>query len=301
MKILFMGTPDFAVVSLEALLQSEHEICGVVTVPDKPKGRGYVMTPSPVKACATEHGLPVYTPATLKDNAILPLLDELKPDVIVVIAYGKILPPYVLQYPKYGCINVHGSLLPKYRGAAPINYALINGEEKTGITTMKMDDGIDTGDMLLKAETPITADDNFGTLHDRLAVIGADLLLETLEKIDTIVPEKQTGESTYASMIHTETCKLDFTRPTAELHNLIRGLSPVPGAFAYCGDKLVKILEAEPFPGAVSGPCGTIQDGKRLIVKTGDGALLLKTVQPQGKKPMTGESLKAGLRTAEFH
>ena len=176
MKVLFMGSPDFAVESLKALIEAGHEICAVVTQPDKPKGRGYALFPTAVGAYAEEKGYDVYKPDTVKNGELMPVLEQYQPEVIVVAAYGKILPEYILNYPKYGCVNVHASLLPKYRGASPINFVIINGEEKTGITTMLMDKGLDTGDMLLCRETPITPEDNVETLHDRLAIIGGELI-----------------------------------------------------------------------------------------------------------------------------
>ncbi len=302
MKILFMGTSPFAVESLRALHDSGANVCCVITQPDRPKGRGYKMTCTPVKEFALEQEYRVETPETLKDEAILPLLQELDPDLIVVVAYGKILPAYVLNYPKLGCINVHGSLLPMYRGAAPVNHVLIDGQTETGVTTMYMDEGLDTGDMILKASTPITAEDNFGILHDRLAQIGGDLLVKTVDLIASgIAPRTpQEGETCYASMITKEIRRLDFNQTKTALYNRIRGLAPNPGAFALCGGKNIKILEAEPVDGTWDVLNGTIVDKKHLVIKVADGGLRLKTVQPEGKKPMSGESFCAGNRNDLF-
>jgi methionyl-tRNA formyltransferase len=256
------------------------------------------MTCTPVKEFALSQEYRVETPETLKDEAILPLLQEIDPDLIIVVAYGKILPKYVLNYPKLGCINVHGSLLPLYRGAAPVNHVIMDGQTETGVTTMYMDEGLDTGDMILKATTPISEEDTFGTLHDRLAKLGGELLVQTVELIsDGAAPRTvQEGETCYASMITKETRKLDFSKSKTALHNQIRGLNPEPCAFAFCGGKNVKVLESEPVDGCWDGPVGTIVDKKHLVIKVADGGLRLKTVQPEGKKPMSGESFCAGNR-----
>ena len=297
-----MGTSPFAVESLRALADGGYEICGVVTQPDRPKGRGYVMTPTPVKEFALARGYEVLTPEVLKDGAFLPELQRLDPDLIAVAAYGKILPEYLLSYPKLGCINVHGSLLPRWRGAAPINHAIMAGDAETGVTTMYMDVGLDTGDMILKAATPIAPEDTFGTVHDRLAKMGGALLVETLKRIaDGTAPrEKQTGETCYAAMITKETRKVDFCKTSREICDQVRGLSPEPGAYAFCGGKNVKILSCVPVSDAPQGSCGTIVDRKTTCVRTGDGAVRLTLVQPEGKKPMSGESFGAGNRADRF-
>lgn len=302
MKILFMGTSPFAVESLSALHVAGAEVACVVTQPDRPKGRGYKMASTPVKEFALQQGYRVETPETLKEGALLPLLQEINPDLIVVVAYGKILPSYVLDYPRLGCINVHGSLLPMYRGAAPVNHVILDGQRETGVTTMYMDQGLDTGDMILKASTPINDEDTFGTLHDRLAKIGGELLVQTLDLIaQGIAPRTvQEGETCYASMITKETRRLRWTDSKTALYNRVRGLAPEPCAFAFCSGKNVKILESEPVDGDWDVPCGTIVDKKHLIVKVADGGLRLKTVQPEGKKPMSGESFCAGNRADLF-
>ncbi len=293
MKILFMGTPDFALFSLKALFDAGEEVVGVVTQPDKPKGRGYTLTPPPVKVYALEREIPVYQPNTLKGEEFATLLDTISPDIIVVVAYGKILPENVINYPKHGCINVHGSLLPKYRGAAPMQRAIIDGEAVTGITTMYMDVGLDTGDMLDTVEVPINVDDNFEDIHDRLGKAGAELLLVTLDKIkkgtQTRAPQND-EESTYAAKIEKADCLIDFGRPTVEIHNLIRGLSPIPLAITHTPDgKILKVVksriistdEKKGEPGVVLSLDGEI------IVATGDGELALCTVLPEGKGRMS--------------
>lgn len=302
MKLLFMGTSSFAVESLRALNEGGIPVSCVVTQPDRPKGRGYVMTPTPVKAFALSCGYRVETPETLKDGALQPLLKEIDPDVIVVVAYGKILPADVLDYPKLGCINVHASLLPRYRGAAPINRVLMNGESETGVTTMYMDQGLDTGDMILRARTEILDSDRFETLHQRLAVAGGELLLRTLDFVENgIAPrEPQQGETCYAEMIRKETRKIDFSKGKREVFNLIRSFPPESAAFAVCGGKMVKVLDSEPVDGNWDVPYGTIVDRKHLVVRVSDGGIHLKTVQPEGKKPMSGESFCAGNRAESF-
>ncbi|MBQ4067606.1 MAG: methionyl-tRNA formyltransferase, partial [Clostridia bacterium] len=231
MKVLFMGTPDFARTCLSAIVEEGFEIVGVVTQPDKPKGRSYKMTPPPVKVYAEEKGLDVYQPVTLKDEAFKEELEALDPDIIIVAAYGKILPPYIINYPKYGCINAHGSVLPKYRGAAPIQRAIMDGERETGITVMYMNEGLDTGDMILVERTPITEEDTFETLHDRLADIGGRTLVEAMKALEagTARREKQDDSlATYAEKITKDDCIIDFSVLPEKLLCKIRGLSPFP-------------------------------------------------------------------------
>ena len=226
-----MGTPDIAMECLAALYDAGEEIVAVVTQPDKPKGRGYILTPPPVKVYAMERNIPVYQPATLRDEAFAELLSEINPDLIAVVAYGKILPKSVLDYPKYGCINVHASLLPKYRGAAPIQRVIIDGETVTGVTTMYMAEGLDTGDMILKSYVNIEEDDNFETLHDKLASSGAKTLVDTVNAIKNgeMIREKQDDSlANYAAKIEKSDCKIDFSVSAREVHNRIRGLSPIP-------------------------------------------------------------------------
>ena len=295
MRILFMGTPDFALFSLKALVESGEDVIGVVTQPDKPRGRGYALMPPPVKVYALEQNLPVYQPATLKGEEFEALLTELDPELIVVVAFGKILPKNVLDYPKYGCINVHGSLLPAYRGAAPMQRAIIDGCATTGITTMYMDVGLDTGDMLLRDEVEIGENDNFEDMHDRLGAVGAGTLLRTIEalKAGTLVAQKQDASlATYAAKIEKEDCVLDFARPAKELHNQIRGLSPIPLSFTHTPDgKLLKVLTSR--VSSIACPAdaivGTVVslDNGAITVACGNGtALDLLRVLPEGKGRM---------------
>ena len=300
MKILFMGTPDFALFSLKALASTSHEIVGVITQPDKPRGRGYTLTPPPVKVFALEAGFPVYQPETLRSEEFATLLSELSPDVIVVVAYGKILPKNVLDFPKYGCINVHGSLLPEYRGAAPMQRAIIDGKAQTGITTMYMAEGLDTGDMLLKDYVEITDTDNFETIHDKLGECGADLIVKTLEGVEagTITREPQDGTlATYAAKINKEDCALDFSKDARTLHNLIRGVSPFPLAFTHMPDgKLLKITSAFVLnENGKFGKAGEVigVDGG-ILVACGNGTLNITGVLPEGKPRMKASDFVRG-------
>ncbi len=304
MNVLFMGTPDLAAQCLDAIINAGHNILGVVTQPDKPKGRGYEIAKSAVKILAEEKGLAVYQPETLRDGAFLPTLEELKPDIIVVVAYGKILPSYVLDYPKYGSINIHGSVLPKYRGAAPIQRAIIEGEKETGITIIQMDDGIDTGDMLHILKTPITDDETFETLHDKLAVLGGQAVVEAMEMIEngTVKPEKQDdSKSNYAAKITKADCKLDFSKTADQLSCQIRGLSPFPLAFTKLPDaRMLKIISAHRAPGSTEAKPGTIislNDG--FEIACGGGTKLHVTaVLPEGKGRMKAEDFVHGRRIA---
>ena len=305
MRILFMGTPDFALFSLRALAEAGEEIVGVVTQPDKPKGRDYVLTPPPVKVYAQERGLSVYQPATLKDEAFATLLRELDPDLIVVVAYGKILPSSVLSYPKHGCINVHGSLLPAYRGAAPMQRAIMEGASVTGVTTILMDEGIDTGDMLLTGEVEILPEDNFESIHDKLGVCGAEVLLRTLAALREGRLERRVQDAsraTYAAKIEKSDCHLDLTRPAWELHNVIRGLSPMPLAFTHTPDgRLLKILRARISEKASEDvPAGTVLslEGGCVTVACGEGALELWELLPEGKGRMSAAAYINGRRLA---
>jgi methionyl-tRNA formyltransferase len=299
MRILFMGTPDFAVYSLKALCECGENDITVITQPDKPKGRKYVLTPPEVKVFACERNLPVYQPLTLRDEAFDTLLRKIDPEIIIVAAYGKILPPSVINYPKYGCINVHGSLLPRYRGAAPIQRAIMDGENETGITIMYMNEGLDTGDMLAKAVVPIEEDDNFETLFDKLATSGASLLVETLPKIiqGSIVPEKQDDSlATYAQKIEKDDCKIDFSFSAKEIYNRIRGLSPFPLAYAMRGETAVKLVSVKMTDKKSDKAFGTmIAEGNRLYVVCGDGIRLeITEVLPAGKKKMSASDYLRG-------
>ena len=289
-----MGTPDFAKVCFESLLTTDNEIVGVITQPDKPKGRGYTLMPPPVKVSALEHNIPVYQPATLKDDAFATLLNELSPELIAVVAFGKILPKNVLDYPKYGCINVHGSLLPKYRGAAPIQRAIIDGEKTTGITTMYMEEGLDTGDMIEMYEIAIRDDDNFETMHDKLADLGAYALLSTIKVIESgnVKRYKQDdSKSTYAKKIEKEDCLVDFTKSASDIHNQIRGTSPFPLSFAFLNGKMIK---SEKAPGTVV----SLEKGN-IYVATGDGVIGIDGVLPEGKGRMKSADFINGRKIAE--
>ena len=306
MRILFMGTPDFALPTLRALCENGHEVVGAVTQPDKPKGRGHHLTPPPIKVYAMEQNIPVYQPLTLKGEEFAALLSELDPEMIVVVAYGKILPQNVLDYPKYGCVNVHGSLLPEYRGAAPMQRAIIDGKKVTGITTMLMAAGLDTGDMLLKSEVEIGENDNFEDIHDRLAECGADLLIKTVEGLEKgeIIPEKQDDSlATYAAKIEKSDCLLDFSNDATVLHDLIRGLSPIPLTFTHTPDgKLLKIVESRIIDAekVSDKPYGTvISVGEDIKVACGKGILSLLTVVPEGKGKMSAADFVRGRKIAE--
>ena len=295
MRIVFMGTPEFAQASLQKLIETGHNIVGVFTQPDKPKGRGYKLVAPPVKELALEHNIPVYQPEKMKDGTALSILKELNPDLIAVVAYGRILPKDILELPKYGCINVHGSLLPKYRGAGPIQWSVIDGEPVTGVTTMYMGEGLDTGDMILKKETPIGENETYGELHDRLKEIGAEALVETIALIEQgkAPREKQDDSlSSYAPMLDKKIAKLDFNKPAQQLHNLIRGLSPWPVAHTTVGGKLLKVHRAVLSSG--KGEPGAVIDNKKFIVACKEGALELLEVQMEGGKRMKGEDFLRG-------
>lgn len=298
MRIVFMGTPDFAVPSLQSLVDAGHEICAVFTQPDKPKGRGYVLTQSPVKELALKYQIDVYQPKTLKSEEAAEQIRNLAPDVIVVIAYGKLLPKAILDIPKYGCINVHGSLLPKYRGAAPIQWSVINGDKVTGVTTMYMAEGIDTGDMIMKAQTDIGPDETSGELHDRLSVMGADLIVKTLQAVKNGSAERipQTEEGTcYASMLSKELARIDWKKSAQEIHNLVRGLSPWPVAYTSFQGKMLKIYKTRLLPDNGGIPGKALEVNGSFIVCCGDNtALELAEVQLEGKKRMSGSDFLLG-------
>ena len=292
MKIMFMGTPDFAVMCLEALINAGHDIVSVVTTPDKPRGRGHKMCPTPVGEFSVAKGIEVYKPLNLKKENFEEILVKSNPDLIVVVAYGKILPPYVLEYPKYGCVNVHASLLPKYRGAAPIQRSIIDGEKITGVTTMYMAEGLDTGDMLLKSEVEITPDDNFETLHDKLATEGAKLIVKTVKAMEdgTLTPEKQDDAlSNYAKMITKETAFIDWSKNANDIHNQVRGLFPVPKAFTFYEGKQLKICRTSVSDAKTDKNAGTVisVDKASFSVACGDGSVLdVLSIQAEGKKLM---------------
>ena len=308
MKLIFMGTPDFSVGTLEALIAAGHEITLVVSQPDKPKGRGHELAPTPVKETALKHGLKVFQPKRLKDSETIRTLEETPADAIVVIAFGQIVPASILHMKKYGCINVHGSLLPKYRGAAPIQWAVIDGERESGVTIMQMEEGLDTGDMLLKGSVVLDEKETSGSLFDKLSALGASLCVEALEKLEKgeLTPEKQ-GESPteYARMLTKEMGELDFSRDAVTLERLIRGFNPWPSAYTRLGDKTLKIWaadvcekqEPESQPGTV-----TEVAKQEFTVACGEGALKITELQLQGKKRMDaaaflrGYHLEAGMK-----
>ena len=307
-----MGTPDFSVPVLTAMKEAGHDMLAAVTQPDKPKGRGKEMQMTPVKAKALELGIPVLQPKQVRNPEFVEQLRELKPDVMVVVAFGQILTKEILEVPKYGCINVHASLLPMYRGAAPIQYVILNGEKETGVTTMFMDEGLDTGDMLLKTVVPITADETGGTLHDKLSVAGAELLIRTLEQMEagTLQRIPQTGETCYVGTLKKSMGEMDWSRPAEELERQVRGLNPWPSAYTFLNGKTLKIWKAEVLhTEAVSSQeaeeskvpadrksCGivTIISRDSIQVQTGDGILAIRELQLEGKKRMTADAFLRG-------
>ena len=298
MRIIFMGTPEFAAPAIDSLIAAGHEIAAVFSQPDKPKGRGYALTPPPVKVRAMEHSIPVYQPTTMKDGEALQIFRDISPDVAVVIAYGRILPKEILEAPKYGCINVHASLLPKYRGAAPIQWSVIDGESKTGVTTMQMDVGLDTGDMLMKCETAIDPDETAGQLHDRLSLMGAKLIVDTLAALEqgALMPQKQDdSQSCYAKMLTKELCAVDWHRSAKEIHDQIRGLSPWPVATAVLEGKKLKLhRSAIAAQGSETAACGEIISLDPLTVQCGEGAVALLEIQAEGKKRMNAQDYLRG-------
>lgn len=298
MRIVFMGTPDFAAAILERLISTGRNVVGVFSQPDKPVGRKQIVEPTATKKLAQEHGIPVFQPTKMKDGTALEMMKSLSPDLAVVAAYGRILPKELLDVPKLGCVNVHGSLLPKYRGAAPIQWAVINGEKTTGVTTMYMAEGMDTGDMILKLETEIGEDETSGELFERLAALGADSIEKTLGLFDngTVHREPQNNdEATMAPMLKKEMGEIDFNKTAKEIHNLVRGLSPWPVAFTFVDGKSVKVYSAKAAEGFL-GEVGSLLDEKRFIVACGDGAVELLQVQPEGKKQMSGSDFIRGKR-----
>lgn len=305
LKIIFMGTPEFALPSLDMLVKEGHEILAVVCQPDKPKGRGNKLTPPPVKEYAVKKGIKVLQPEKVKTQAFIDEIRELKPDLLVTAAYGKILPKDVLDIPPYGCINVHGSLLPHYRGAAPYQWAIINGEKKTGITSMFTDVGMDTGDMLLKKEIEITEDMTAGELHDKLSVLGAEVLKETIEKLEKGTLERipqSHEEATNAPMIQKETGRIDWTRTAEQIHNLVRGTNPWPGAYTFYKGGRMRIWKSCVIPGEAAGRtpgtiCSVTKDG--IVVAAGKGLLNIVEVQFDSCKRMCIEEYICGHKVDE--
>ena len=300
MKIVFMGTPDFAVGTLHALAESEHEILAVVTQPDKPKGRGKALQPTPVKEEAMRYGIPVYQPKKVREEEFQVVLRELNPDLIVVVAFGQLIPKSILELPRYGCVNVHASLLPKYRGAAPIQWAVIDGEKEYGVTIMKMDEGLDTGDMIAKTVVPLAADETGGSLFDKLSQVGAQLLLDTIPALEegTVVCEKQPEESPtpYAAMLNKKMGLIDWSQDASVIECLVRGLNPWPSAYTYLKGKTLKIWQAKVVEKQHEEEPGTIieVDKKHLVVACKTNALLIERLQLEGKKQMETEAFLRG-------
>ncbi len=297
MKAVFMGTPDFSVPVLRAMAEHGVDVAAVVTQPDKPQGRSKTPAASPVKLEAERLGIPVLQPARMRAPEAIAEVKGFEPDVIVVVAFGQILPKEVLDIPKMGCINVHASLLPDYRGAAPIQYAVIDGLEETGVTTMFMDEGLDTGDILLQKKIPLSPEETGGSLFDKLSVLGAELLLETLDRLEagTLSRTPQPKDGNYVGMIRKSMGEMDFTRPAAELERLVRGLDPWPSAYTFRGGKMLKIWKAAVIEGGSGRPGEVIQVEKnRFLVQTGEGILAVLEVQPEGKKRMPADAYLRG-------
>lgn len=303
MKIVFMGTPDFALPCLERLIASKHEVIGVFCQPDKPKGRTQTLTAPPIKELAIKHDIPVFQPVTLKNGAGVEILKTLNPDLVVVTAYGKILPKDFLEYPKYGCINIHGSLLPKYRGASPIQWAVLNGDSEAGVTSMQMDEGLDTGDMLLTEKIPVDENETAEGLFEKLSVLGADVLEKTISELEngSLVPVKQDdSKATYVGMLSKEMSRVDWSLSAWEIHNKIRGLYSWPGASTVLDGKTLKLHKARlsdkkgnNIPGSV------VESDKRLIVCCGDNKCVeLVEIQLEGKKRMNAEDFLRGRKIA---
>ena len=288
-KILFFGTPEFALPSLKALIETPNEILGVVTQPDRPKGRGRKLTPPPIKVLAQKHNLPIYQPEAVRDKLFLKEVQQLKPDLLVVVAFGQFLPKALLEIPPLGGINVHPSLLPKYRGAAPINWAIINGETITGISIIKVSLQMDSGDILFQKAISIEPDETAGELHDKLATLGAEALLETIRQMQsgTIISIPQDDRlATYAPKLKREDGYIHWDKPAINIANLIRGLAPFPGAYTYLDGKLLKLFRPKTISASVEAPPGTIVEATHdgLKISTGQGVLLIKEVQLQGKR-----------------
>ena len=305
MRVIFMGTPDFATGTLEKIVLAGHEVVGVVTQPDKPKGRGKTLMPTPVKEVAVKYNLPVYQPKKVREPEVVELLRGLKPDVIVVAAFGQIISKEILEMPKYGCINVHASLLPAYRGAAPIQWAVINGDKESGVTIMQMDEGIDTGDMIEKVVVPIAEDETGGSLFDKLSQAGAKLCVKVLQDLEDgkAVREKQPEESTtpYARMIDKKMGAIDWEKPAKEIEQLIRGLNPWPSAYTRLQGKTLKIWKAEVLLEHSQEAPGQITEVTKdsIVVQTGQGRLKILELQLEGKKRMDAASFLRGYALKE--
>ncbi len=295
MKLIFMGTPDFAVPCLEYLIEAGHEILAVFTQPDKPVGRKQILTPPDVKVCALKHRLTVYQPDSMRDGTAMEIIRRLEPDAMIVAAYGKILPKEMLEYPRYGCINVHGSLLPKYRGAAPIQWSVINGDAETGVTIMQMDEGIDTGGILMRRAIPIAVDDTAASMFEKLADLGGKTLIEALDKLERgeLTCEKQDESlSCYAPMLDKSISLIDWTKSGMAVHNLVRGLYSWPIAYTVLNGKKLKILRTSPCD--LSGEAGTILSVSPLTVACSEGSVIIHELQLEGKKRMDSKAFLIG-------
>lgn len=299
MRIVFMGTPEFAIPSLKILIDNNYEISAVVTAPDKPQGRGQKLDLSPVKKFAIERGLPVLQPDKLKDFSFVSTLKNIAPELIVVVAF-RILPPEVFKLPQFGSFNLHASLLPKYRGAAPINWAIINGEKETGVTTFFLEESVDTGNIILQARVPIGEDETAGELHDKLAEIGAEIVLHTVRLIEMGKVQPRTQDNSMASAapkIYKEDCRINWDKPALEVHNFIRGLSPVPGAFTYFEDKMLKIYRTRLITENTTAPYGTIIDVKeKFLVAANPGQIEILELQLEGKRRLSSEEFLRGFK-----
>ncbi len=297
MKIVFMGTPDYAVKTLESLIGSEHEVAAVFAQPDKPVGRKQILTPPPVKVCALEHNIPVFQPNSVKTGEALEILKEINPDVIVVVAYGKILPKEILDLPKYGCVNGHASLLPKYRGASPIQWCIVCGETETGVTTMLMDEGMDTGDILETVTVKIGEEETAEELFERLSDISANLMLSTLKGLEngSVTPKKQQGEATYAPIIKKEMAFIDFNKNANEIHNAVRGYYSWPCAYFFLEGKRIKVIKTK-IGDKTSKTAGTvIGNTENLVFACKDNTSIeILELQPEGSKPMTAKQFLCG-------
>ncbi|WP_405345833.1 methionyl-tRNA formyltransferase [Ruminococcus sp.] len=295
MKLIFMGTPDFAVPCLERLIKAGHEIAAVFSQPDKPRGRKMILTPPEVKVCALKHGLTVYQPKSLRNDEAMELIKEIAPNCIVVAAYGKILPKAMLELPKYGCINVHGSLLPKYRGSAPIQWSVINGEKETGVTIMQMAEGVDTGDMLYQKAIPIGIDDTAESMFEKLSDLGGEMIVEALDLLEEgkLTPIKQDETlATHAPMLNKEIAVIDWNKSALEVHNLVRGLYSWPIAQTTLHGKKLKIYRTA--VGKGSGEAGTVISTSPLTIACGEGAVVIEELQLEGKKRMDAKAFLIG-------
>ena len=304
MRVIFMGTPDFAVRTLEEVIRAGHEVALVVSQPDKAVGRSKALKYTPVKACALSHGIEVYQPVRVRETESVEYLRKYRADMIIVVAFGQIIPKEILDMPRYGCVNVHASLLPKYRGAAPVQWAVINGDKISGVTTQRMDEGIDTGDIIMKEEIELREDETGGSLFERLSVTGAQLCVKTMEAIENgtaVYTPQDNTKATHTTKIYKELGSIDWTKPAENIECLIRGLDPWPGAYTRLEDKILKIWKAEVVRGESAAKPGCLAgvEKDRILVQTGQDLLVLKEVQLEGKKRMTVEAFLNGCTIKE--